>query len=104
VLYEVLLTEEAQQAFYDFTGILPTHKTVVANLEDTEIEYYGGQQAFKLYGEILADLPDVWFGRGWVEARAILTSGIEPILRDEVSVADGLKNSADEMRTKLQKG
>jgi ABC-type glycerol-3-phosphate transport system substrate-binding protein len=104
VLYEVLLTEEAQQAFYDFTGILPTHKTVVANLQETEIEYYGGQKAFKLYGEILADLPDVWFGRGWVEARAILTSGIEPILRGEVSVADGLKKSADEMRTKLQKG
>jgi ABC-type glycerol-3-phosphate transport system substrate-binding protein len=104
VLYDTLITEEAQLNFYKATGILPTHKKVVADLEDTEIEYFGGQKAYKLMGEILADLPDVWFGRGWVEARAILTSGIEPIMRGELSVADGLKKSADEMRTKLQKG
>lgn len=104
VLYDVLLTEEAQRNFYEFTGILPTHKKVVADLENTEIEYFGGQQAYKLMGEILADLDDVWFGRGWVEARAILTTGIEPILRGEISAADGLKNSADEMRNKLNKG
>jgi lactose/L-arabinose transport system substrate-binding protein len=105
VLYEVQLTEEAQMKFYEVTGgILPTHKKVVAQLEETPVDYFGGQFIYKLFGEILADLPDVWFGRGWVEARAILTSGIEPILRGEVSVEDGLKNSADEMRTKLGKG
>ncbi len=105
VLFDVQLTEEAQRKFYEVTnGILPTHKKVVAELEETEVEYFGGQKVYKLFGEILADLPDVWFGRGWVEARAILTSGIEPILRGEISVADGLKASADEMRTKLKKG
>jgi lactose/L-arabinose transport system substrate-binding protein len=105
ILYDVQLTEEAQWKFYEVTnGILPTHKNVVAELEQTEVEYFGGQKVYKLFGEILADLPDVWFGRSWVEARAILTSGIEPIIRGEISVADGLKKSADEMRSKLNKG
>jgi ABC-type glycerol-3-phosphate transport system substrate-binding protein len=104
VLYDVQLTEEGQQAFYDNVGILPTHKKVVARLEEKEIPFFGGQKVFKLMGEILADIDDVWFGRGWVEARSILTSGIEPILRGEISVADGLKKSADEMRSKLSKG
>jgi lactose/L-arabinose transport system substrate-binding protein len=104
VLYEVLLTEEGQQGFYDSVGILPTHKKVVAKLEETEIPFFGGQKVFKLMGEILADLADVWFGRGWVEARSILTNGIQPIMRGEVSVADGLKSSADDMRSKLNKG
>jgi lactose/L-arabinose transport system substrate-binding protein len=105
VLYEVQLTAEAQWDFYIATnGILPTHKAVVAILEDTSVDYFGGQKSYKLLGEILADIDDVWFGRGWVEARAILTSGIEPIMRGEISVADGLHNSAEEMRRRLNKG
>jgi ABC-type glycerol-3-phosphate transport system substrate-binding protein len=105
VLYEVQLTEEAQWAFYEATGgILPTHKNVVAELETLDIEFFGGQKIYKLFGEILADIPEVWFGRGWVEARAILTSGIEPIIRGEISVEDGLHESAEEMRRRLNKG
>jgi lactose/L-arabinose transport system substrate-binding protein len=104
VLYEVQLTEEAQWAFYEATGgILPTHKNVVAELETLDIEFFGGQKIYKLFGEILADIPEVWFGRGWVEARAILTSGIEPIMRGEISVEDGLHESAEEMRRRLNK-
>jgi hypothetical protein len=38
-----------------------------------------------------------------VEARAILTSGIEPIMRGEISVEDGLHESAEEMRRRLNK-
>ena len=104
VLYECNLTLEAQQRFYDVTGILPTHKDVVAALEEQEIEFFGGQKVYKLLGEILADIPEVWFGRGWVEARNILTIGIEPIMRGEIPVEDGLHNSAEEMRRRLNKG
>jgi len=32
-----------------------------------------------------------------------LTNGIEPIMRGDVSVADGLKASADEIRRQLNK-
>jgi multiple sugar transport system substrate-binding protein/arabinosaccharide transport system substrate-binding protein len=105
VLYDTQLTQEAQMKFYEVTGgILPTHKKVVEELEKTEIEFFGKQKVYKLFGEILADLPDVWFGKGWVQARAIMTSGIEPIMRGEISVADGLKKSADDMRRQLKKG
>jgi lactose/L-arabinose transport system substrate-binding protein len=104
VLYEVQLTEEAQWQFYEVTnGILPTHKNVVSELETMEIEYFGGQKVYQLFGEILADLDDVWFGRGWVEARDILTRGIEPIMRGEIPVEDGLHESAEEMRRSLNK-
>jgi lactose/L-arabinose transport system substrate-binding protein len=103
VLYEAQLTKEAQQKFYDVNHILPTHKEVVAKLNDTPLDYFGGQKVYGLLDEVLADIPEVYFGRGWVEARAILTVGIEPIMRGEVSVEDGLKKSADEMRRKLNK-
>jgi lactose/L-arabinose transport system substrate-binding protein len=103
VLYEAQLTKEAQQKFYDVNHILPTHKEIVAKLNDTPLDYFGGQKVYKLLDEVLADIPDVYFGKGWVEARAILTTGIEPIMRGEVSVEDGLKKSADEMRRKLNK-
>lgn len=104
VLYDVQLTEEAQWKFYEVTnGILPTHKAVVSELETLDIEYFGGQKIYALFGEILADIPDVWFGRGWVEARTVMTTAIEPIMRGEVPVEDGLHNAAEELRRKLNK-
>ena len=105
VLYDVQLTEEAQWRFFEATGgILPTHKAVVSELETREIEYFGGQKVYGLFMEILADLPDVWFGRGWVEARNVMTVAIEPIIRGEISVEDGLHNAAEELRRSLNKG
>jgi lactose/L-arabinose transport system substrate-binding protein len=104
VLYEVQLTEEAQWRFFEVTGgILPTHKAVVSELETREIEYFGGQKVYALFGEILADIPDVWFGRGWVEARNAMTIAIEPIIRGEIPVEDGLHNTAEELRRSLGK-
>ncbi len=104
VLHDAQLTEEAQQKFYDNSHILPTNKNVVAKLNDTEIPYFGGQKVYKLLDEVLQDIPEVYFGRGWPEARAILTTGIEPIMRSDVSVEDGMHAAAEEMRSKLNKG
>jgi ABC-type glycerol-3-phosphate transport system substrate-binding protein len=104
VLVEAQLTPEAQMRFYEISGgIMPTNIEVVNELSTQEIEYFGGQKIYALFNEILADIPDVWFGRGWVEARTILTSGIEPIIRGEVSVEDGMKTAADDMRRSLSK-
>jgi lactose/L-arabinose transport system substrate-binding protein len=104
VLYDAQFSPEAQQAFYDNSHILPTNKDVVAKLNTTEIPYFGGQKVYGLLDEVLKDIPEVYFGRGWPEARAILTSGIEPIMRGEVTVEDGMHNAAEEMRSKLNKG
>jgi lactose/L-arabinose transport system substrate-binding protein len=104
VLLDAQLTKEAQQRFYDNIHILPTHKEVVAKLNDTPIPYFGGEKVYGLLDEVLKDIPEVYFGRGWPEARAILATGMEPIIRGEVSVEDGLHAAAEEMRSKLNKG
>jgi len=105
VLVEAQLTAEAQMRFYEISGgVMPTHIEVVNELATKEIEYFGGQKIYGLFLEILADIPDVWFGRGWVEARTILTSGIEPIMRGEIGVEEGLKTAAEDMRRSLSKG
>jgi len=104
VLYDAQMSPAAQQAFYDNSHILPTNKAVVARLNDTPIPYFGGQKVYELLNEVLQDIPEVYFGRGWPEARAILTTGIEPIMRGEVSVDDGMHAAAQDMRSKLNKG
>jgi ABC-type glycerol-3-phosphate transport system substrate-binding protein len=105
VLVEAQLTPEAQMRFYEISGgILPTNIEVVNELATREIDYFGGQKIYALFNEILEDIPDVWFGRGWVEARTILTSGIEPIMRGEIGVEDGLRKAAEDMRRSLNKG
>ncbi len=103
VLYDAQLTKDAQQKFYDVNHIMPTHKEVVAKLADTPLDYFGGQKVYGLLSDILKDIPDAYFGKGWVEARDILTKDIEPIMRGEVSVEDGMKKAADELRRKTNK-
>jgi lactose/L-arabinose transport system substrate-binding protein len=104
VLYDAQLTTEAQLKFNEVTGgIFVTNKKAVEELVKRELPYFGGQKIYALFQEILGDVPDVFFGKGWVEARAILTNGITPIMRGEISVEEGLKKSADEIRTKLNK-
>lgn len=103
-LLEGQLTTEAQYTFFETSGgVLPTRLDVLDDLAQREIEYFSGQRIYNLFLEIMADLPDVFFGRGWVEARSIMTSGIEPIVRGEVSAAEGLGAAAEEMRRKLNK-
>ena len=82
------------------TGRTLVRRTV---LDEEPIDFFGGQKLYAFWEEVLKDIPDVYFGRGWVEARAILTSGIEPIMRGDVSVADGLKTAADSIRSQLGK-
>ncbi len=104
ILYEAQLTKAAQLKFNQVTnGILVTQKEALAELDPKPIPYFGGQTIYQFWEDVLKDIPDVYFGRGWVEARAILTTGIEPIMRGEIPVADGLKASADEMRRQLSK-
>ena len=104
ILYEAQLTKAAQLKFNQVTnGILVTQLDALAELDDKPIEYFGGQKIYHFWAEVLKDIPDVYFGSGWVEARAILTSGIEPIMRGEVSVADGLKTAANSIRSQLGK-
>lgn len=104
VLTEAQLTEEAQMRFFEISGgIMPTNIAVVNEIASQEQAYFGGQKIYALFNEILADIPDVWFGRGWVEARTILTTGIEPIMRGEMPTEDGLHAAAEDIRRSLGK-
>jgi len=104
-MYEAQLTKAAQLKFNQVTnGILVTQTEALAVLDQQEVPFFGGQKIYAFWEDVLKDIPDVYFGRGWVEARAILTNGIEPIMRGDVSVADGLKTAADSMRSQLGKG
>jgi lactose/L-arabinose transport system substrate-binding protein len=104
ILYEAQLTKEAQLKFNQVTnGILVTQLDALAVLDEEPIDFFGGQKIYAFWDDVLKDVSDVYFGRGWVEARAILTNGIEPIMRGDVSVADGLKTAADSIRSQLGK-
>jgi len=103
VLYDAQLTKEAQQKFYDVSHILPTNKEVVAKLNDTPLDYFGGEKVYGVLQQVLDDIPEVYFGKGWPEARAILTTGIEPIIRGDMTAEDGMHAAAEEMRRKLNK-
>ncbi len=84
-------------------GIMPAHLEVLDYLADQEIPYFGGQKVYGLLLDVFNNLLRVQFGRGWVEARAILTRHIEPIMRGEVAVVDGVRAAAGEMRLRLNK-
>ena len=72
--------------------------------EDRTAEGIYPRTSVTIYRCLVLGSHEVWFGRGWVEARNILTIGIEPIMRGEIPVEDGLHNSAEEMRRRLNKG
>jgi lactose/L-arabinose transport system substrate-binding protein len=96
---------EAQLRFNEVTGgIMPTWKRALDALKDKEIEYFGGQKIYALYIAIAEDIPDVWFGRGWPEARSIMRKHTESAIRRELTPEEACRAAAEEMRTKLGKG
>jgi lactose/L-arabinose transport system substrate-binding protein len=95
---------EAQLKFNEITGgIMPTWKKALEALRDKPADYFGGQKVFALYIDIAEDIPDVWFGRGWPEARSIMGNHTEPVIRREASPKEACKAAAEEMRQKLNK-
>jgi lactose/L-arabinose transport system substrate-binding protein len=95
---------EAQLKFNEITGgIMPTWKKALEVLKEKPVEYFGGQKIFALYIAIAQDIPDVWFGRGWPEARSIMRKHTEPVIRREATPEEACKAAAEEMRQKLNK-
>jgi lactose/L-arabinose transport system substrate-binding protein len=95
---------EAQLGFNEATGgIMPTWKRALEVLRDKPADYFGGQKIYALYIDIAQDIPDVWFGRGWPEARSIMRNYTEPVIRREQSPEEACRAAAEEMRLKLNK-
>lgn len=96
---------EAQLRFNEVTGgIMPTWKKALEALKDQPVEYFGGQKIYAIYIAIAEDVPDVWFGRGWPEARSIMSKHTETVVRREKTPEEACKAAAEEMRLKLNKG
>ncbi|PWH13585.1 MAG: hypothetical protein DDG58_13825 [Ardenticatenia bacterium] len=96
---------EGQLRFTEATGgVMPTWKRAVETLVEKPIEYFGGQKIYALYAAIAEEVPDVWFGRGWPEARSIMRKHTETVIRREKSPEEACKAAAEEMRLKLNKG
>ncbi|GEM_PF-1617549 len=96
---------EGQLRFTEMTGgVMPTWKRALDTLKDQEVEYFGGQKIYALFIEIAQDIPDVWFGRGWPEARSIIRKHTETVIRREKTPEEACKAAAEEMRVKLNKG
>jgi len=99
-----LVSIEGQIKFNEVTGgVLPTWKKALDTLAEKPIDYFGGQKIYGLYVAIAEDIPDVWFGRGWPEARSIMRNHTEPAIRREQTPEQACKAAAEEMRQKLNK-
>jgi lactose/L-arabinose transport system substrate-binding protein len=96
-------TGDGARAAFDLTHILPADAALLEELQDQPDEYFGGQETFKLWGEIARDAPKVFFGTGFTEAQAILGNHQQRILSGETSTEDGMREAAAEMRQKLNK-
>jgi lactose/L-arabinose transport system substrate-binding protein len=96
-------TGDGARQLYDLTHILPADAGLLEELESQPDEYFGGQKTFELWGEIARDSPKVFFGTGFTEAQAILGNHMQQILNGEKSPEDGMREAAEEMRTKLNK-
>jgi lactose/L-arabinose transport system substrate-binding protein len=101
---EILGTTGAgARALFDLTHILPADAGLLEELKLQPDEYFGGQKTFELWGEIAGDAPKVFFGTGFTEAQAILGNHLQQILNGEKSAEDGMREAAEEMRSKLNK-
>ena len=103
-LARVSLLGEGARALYEKTHILPAYKPLLDELKTKGDEYFGGQNIAQLSEEIANDCPDVFFGTGFVEAQQIMGNHLEAILTGQKEVAQGLKDAAQEIRAKLNKG
>jgi ABC-type glycerol-3-phosphate transport system substrate-binding protein len=97
-------TGDGARTLFDLTHILPADAALLEEIESEPDEYFGGQKTFELWGEIARDAPKVFFGTGFTEAQAIVGNHLQQILNGEKSPEDGMREAAEEMRAKLNKG
>ncbi len=96
-------TGDGARALFELTHILPADAGLLEEIRSQPDEYFGGQKTFELWGEIARDAPKVFFGTGFTEAQAILGNHLQQILSGEKSAEDGMREAAEEMRSKLNK-
>jgi lactose/L-arabinose transport system substrate-binding protein len=96
-------TGDGAHTLFELTHILPADAGLLEEIESQPDEYFGGQKTFELWGEIASDAPKVFFGTGFTEAQDILGNHMQQILNGEKSAEDGMREAAEEMRSKLSK-
>ncbi len=65
---------------------------------EQEVDFYGGQQALKLFAELNTEVPPYHLGRNFVEATEILNNTVTHVLNDEADPQSALTDAADQIR------
>lgn len=94
---------EGARASFESDRTIPAYKPLLDELKGRADPYFGNQQVYDLWTSIADDAPDVFFGTGFTEAQSILSNHLQMILTGQKTVDAGLKDAAQEMRTKLKK-
>jgi lactose/L-arabinose transport system substrate-binding protein len=103
--FEIMgLTGAGARTLFEQTHILPADAGLLAELQAQPDDYFGGQQIYALWEEIARDTPKVFFGTGFTEAQQILGNHLQDIVSGKKSPEDGMREAAEEMRSKLKKG
>ncbi len=65
---------------------------------EQEVDFYGGQQALKLFAELNTEVPPYHLGRTFVEATEILNNTVTQVLNDEADPQSALSDAAEQIR------
>lgn len=62
------------------------------------VDFYGGQQALKLFAELNTQVPPYHLGRNFVEATEIIGNSVTQELNDDADLQSALTDAADQIR------
>src|SRR5262245_6483448 len=97
------MTGDGAKAMYAKYQILPAYAPLLTELGDEPVDFFGGQKIFQISDEIASDSLTVFFATGFQEAQQIVGAHLPDIRSDAKSIEDGLHETAEEMRQKLNK-
>ncbi|HEU4984130.1 MAG TPA: extracellular solute-binding protein, partial [Nitrososphaera sp.] len=88
-LARMSLIGEGAKAGFEQDKTLPAYKPLLDELKSRPEPFFDNQKVYELWDQIAADTPDVFFGSGFTEAQAILSTHLQAILTDQKTVDAG---------------
>lgn len=96
------LTEEGQTVLWTVGDLFPVLKEATEwPIMNEPVEFYGDQNALRLYAEVNAEVLPYIFGRGWLEAVRILGLEVAEVYDGNKTSEQALADAAQEIREKM---